>query len=114
MRLDQLRPSDMKATVDATAKRGLAPRTIQAANGGPVGAANFRLRVYGPAVRAIGLEGVTFRFQTMDHSHEKWTTYWGPVIGRLKLVLDDQTASCVTSCPINQLRRYRRHSAARS
>ncbi len=33
---------------------------LQARHGGPVRAANFRLRVYGPATRAAGLEGLTF------------------------------------------------------
>lgn len=33
---------------------------LQAANGGPVRATNFRLRIYGPAVRRAGLEGLTF------------------------------------------------------
>lgn len=37
----------------------LAP-VIQAAHGGPVRAANFRLRAYGPATRSAGLDGLTF------------------------------------------------------
>jgi len=33
---------------------------VQAPNGGPVRAANFRLRIYDPAVRRAGLDGLTF------------------------------------------------------
>jgi integrase len=35
-------------------------RVLQAPGGGPVRATNFRLRVYGPAQRRAGLEGLTF------------------------------------------------------
>jgi len=34
---------------------------LQAPKGGPVRATNFRLRIYTPAVRKAGLEGLTFR-----------------------------------------------------
>jgi integrase len=33
---------------------------LQAPNGGPVRATNFRLRVYNPAIAKAGLEGLTF------------------------------------------------------
>lgn len=58
--LPRLVTDELAAHLARTGRKAPSDLVLQAANGGPVRAANFRLRVYGPAVRAAGLDGVTF------------------------------------------------------
>lgn len=51
---------ELAAHLARTGRTDPSDLVVQAAHGGPVRAANFRLRVYGPATRAAGLEGLTF------------------------------------------------------
>ena len=58
--LPRLVTDELAAHLARTARTNASDLVLQAQHGGPVRAANFRLRVYGPATRAAGLEGLTF------------------------------------------------------
>lgn len=58
--LPRLVTDELAAHLARTGRTGPSDLVLQAADGGPVRATNFRLRVYGPAVRAADLQGLTF------------------------------------------------------
>lgn len=51
---------ELKAHLERTGRTSPDELVLQAAGGGPVRATNFRLRIYDPAVRRAGLDGLTF------------------------------------------------------
>ncbi len=51
---------ELAAHLARTGRTSPDDRVLQAPNGGPVRATNFRLRVYNPAIAKAGLEGLTF------------------------------------------------------
>lgn len=56
----QLVLDELAAHLARTGRTGPGELVLQAPGGGPVRATNFRLRVYGPALRRAGLQGLTF------------------------------------------------------
>jgi integrase len=56
----QLVLDELAAHLARTGRTAPGDRVLQAPNGGPVRATNFRLRVYNPAIAKAGLEGLTF------------------------------------------------------
>ncbi len=58
--LPRLVTDELAAHLARTGRTDPSELVLQAPHGGPVRAANFRLRVYDPATRAAGLEGLTF------------------------------------------------------
>lgn len=58
--LPRLVTDELAAHLARTGRAAPSDLVVQSAHGGPVRAANFRLRVYDPATRAAGLDGLTF------------------------------------------------------
>ena len=56
----QLVLDELAAHLARTGRTATGDRVVQAPNGGPVRATNFRLRVYNPAIAKAGLKGLTF------------------------------------------------------